>query len=183
MERQGRQVQVQGTRQVQVQVVERGRRRMVRGGKEGSCSSNSSSSGSREHLEVQEREGRWGEGHGLVSRECKCRFREEEKQALRELNSQHLEMMRAKQATIARLTSELDTLRGFRESFRETLVTEERRQVEEQMRRMEERVQEEERWRAEEAGKGAAREVSWYTSVFGRGQKGRGIAVRIPGHT
>ena len=154
-------MQVHGARQVKVQVVERGRRRMVRGGKEGSCSSNSSSSGSGEHLEVQEREEKWGEGHGVVGRECKCRFREEEKQALRELNSQHLEMMRGKQATIARLTSELDTLREFRESFRETLVTEERRQVEDQMRRMEERLQQEERWRTEEAGKGAAREVSW----------------------
>ena len=124
-------------------------KRVVEKGKEGKtkwgiCSSSSSSSaGSQDHLE----EGFSKEHHhGSISRECKCRFREEEKAALQKLNLRHRELVDARDKKIKALQRKLDSLT----SFKEEVVKEERWKTEEQVRLLQEEIAEMKRTRSEE---------------------------------
>ena len=124
-------------------------KRVVEKGKEGkskwgisSPSSSSSSAGSQDHLE----EGFSKEHHGSISRECKCRFREEEKAALQKLNLRHRELVDARDKKIKALQRKLDSLTSFKEEF----VKEERWKTEEQVRLLQEEIAEIKRSRSEE---------------------------------
>ena len=124
-------------------------KRVVEKGKEGksnwgicSSSSSASSAGSQDHLE----ESLSKEHHGSISRECKCRFREEEKAALQKLNLRHRELVDARDKKIKALQRKLDSLTSFKEEF----VKEERWKTEEQVRLLQEEIAEIKRSRSEE---------------------------------
>ena len=124
-------------------------KRVVEKGKEGKTkwgigsSSSSSSAGSQDHLE----DGFSKEHHhGSVSRECKCRFREEEKAALQKLNLRHRELVDARDKKIKALQRKLDSLTTFKEEF----VKEERWKTEEQVRLLQEEIAEMKQLRSEE---------------------------------
>ena len=124
-------------------------KRVVEKGKEGKTkwgigsSSSSSSVGSQDHLE----DGFSKEHHhGSVSRECKCRFREEEKAALQKLNLRHRELVDARDKKIKALQRKLDSLTTFKEEF----VKEERWKTEEQVRLLQEEIAEMKQSRSEE---------------------------------
>ena len=134
-------------------------KRMVERGKEGKtkwgiCSSSSSSSaGSQNNLE----EGFSKElhHHGYISKECKCRFREEEKAALQKLNMRHRELVDARDKKIKALQRKLEGLATFKEEF----VKEERWKTEEQVRLLQEEITEMKRTRSEEMIKEASRKA------------------------
>ena len=93
--------------------------------------------------------------HGYISKECKCRFREEEKAALQKLNMRHRELVDARDKKIKALQRKLEGLATFKEEF----VKEERWKTEEQVRLLQEEITEMKRTRSEEMIKEASRKA------------------------
>ena len=74
--------------------------------------------------------------NGQVSRECKCKFREEEKLALQKLNLRHQELVEVRDKKIKELQRKLEGLTSFKEEF----VKEERRKVVEEIEHLREEI-------------------------------------------